>query len=66
VTPIIGGPTDADSDYEESALGDSDDAHVAVEACYGWEWLADPLEQTGYDVHLAQQKHRNTLFPATS
>ena len=26
-------------------LGDSEDTHVALEATYGWEWLADLLEE---------------------
>jgi transposase len=34
-------------------LGDPDGTHVALEATYGWEWLADLLEQAGYEVHLA-------------
>ena len=34
-------------------LGDPDGTIVALEATYGWEWLADLLEGAGYDVHLA-------------
>ena len=34
-------------------LGDPDGTQVALEATYGWEWLADVLEQAGYEVHLA-------------
>ena len=33
-------------------LGDPDGTQVALEATYGWEWLADLLEQAGYEVHL--------------
>jgi transposase len=29
-----------------------DDAQVALEATYGWEWLADLLEEAGYELHL--------------
>src|SRR3954471_18776256 len=28
------------------------DSRIAVEATYGWEWLAQLLEDAGYDVHL--------------
>ena len=34
-------------------LGDPQSAHVVLEATYGWEWLADLLEEADYDVHLA-------------
>ena len=34
-------------------LGDPDETHVALEATYGWEWLAQLLEEAGFDVHLA-------------
>jgi transposase len=34
-------------------LGDPEGTQVALEATYGWEWLADLLEDAGYDVHLA-------------
>ncbi len=34
-------------------LGDPDETHVALEATYGWEWLAEMLEEAGFDVHLA-------------
>ena len=34
-------------------LGDPDGTHVALEATYGWEWLAELLQEAGYDVHLA-------------
>jgi transposase len=34
-------------------LGDPEGTHVALEATYGWEWLAELLEEAGYEVHLA-------------
>jgi transposase len=34
-------------------LGDPHGTHVALEATYGWEWLAELLEEGGYDVHPA-------------
>jgi transposase len=42
-----------DRDTFRELLGDPDSAHVALEATYGWEWLAELLEEAGYDVHLA-------------
>jgi transposase len=29
------------------------ESKIALEATYGWEWLADLLEQAGYELHLA-------------
>ncbi len=29
------------------------ECRVALEASYGWEWLAEPLEDAGYEPHLA-------------
>src|SRR4051794_14855373 len=29
------------------------ECRVALEATYGWEWLADVLQDAGYDLHLA-------------
>ena len=29
------------------------ECRVALEATYGWEWLADVLEDAGYELHLA-------------
>jgi transposase len=29
------------------------ETRIAVEATYGWEWLAELLEDAGYDIHLA-------------
>jgi hypothetical protein len=29
------------------------ESQVAVEATYGWEWLAELLEDAGYEIHLA-------------
>src|SRR5919204_6064440 len=30
-----------------------DDAKFALEATYGWEWLAELLEEAGRELHLA-------------
>ena len=29
------------------------ETQIAVEATYGWEWLAELLEDAGYELHLA-------------
>jgi transposase len=29
------------------------ESKVALEATYGWEWLADALQEAGYELHLA-------------
>jgi hypothetical protein len=29
------------------------ESKVALEATYGWEWLAELLEEAGYELHLA-------------
>ena len=38
-----------DRDTFRELLGDADGTHVALEATYGWEWLAELLEEAGYD-----------------
>ena len=45
-------------------LGDPDGAHVALEAAYGWEWLADLLQEAGYDVHLAHPLRTRAIAAA--
>ena len=36
-----------DRDTFRELLGDPDGTHVALEATYGWEWLAELLEEAG-------------------
>jgi transposase len=45
-------------------LGDPDGTHVALEATYGWEWLADLLEGAGFDVHLAHPLRTRAIAAA--
>ena len=45
-------------------LGDPEGTHVALEAAYGWEWLAELLEQTGFDVHLAHPLRTRAIAAA--
>jgi transposase len=45
-------------------LGDPEGAHVALEATYGWEWLAELLEDAGFDVHLAHPLRTRAIAAA--
>jgi transposase len=45
-------------------LGDPERTHVALEATYGWEWLADLLENAGYDLHLAHPLRTGAIAAA--
>jgi transposase len=45
-------------------LGSPDGTHVALEATYGWEWLAELLEDAGYDVHLAHPLRTRAIAAA--
>src|SRR3954447_8910325 len=40
------------------------DSRIAVEATYGWEWLAELLEAAGYDVHLAHPLRTRAIAAA--
>jgi transposase len=41
-----------------------DEARVALEATYGWEWLAELLEQAGYELHLAHPLRTKAIAAA--
>jgi transposase len=45
-------------------LGDPGGTHVALEATYGWEWLAELLQDAGYDVHLAHPLRTRAIAAA--
>lgn len=55
-----------DRDTFLEQLGDPQDAetHVALEATYGWEWLAELLEEAGYDLHLAHPLRTRAIASA--
>ena len=54
-----------DRDTFLELLGDPDgDTHVALEATYGWEWLAELLEEAGYDLHLAHPLRTRAIAAA--
>jgi transposase len=53
-----------DRDTFRELLGDPEAAHVALEATYGWEWLAELLQEAGYDVHLAHPLRTRAIAAA--
>ena len=53
-----------DRDTFLELLGDPESAHVALEATYGWEWLAELLEEAGYDLHLAHPLRTRAIASA--
>jgi transposase len=55
-----------DRDTFLELLGDphDGDTHVALEATYGWEWLAELLEEAGYDLHLAHPLRTRAIASA--
>ena len=40
------------------------EAKVALEAAFGWEWLADLLEREGIELHLAHPRHTKAIAAA--
>jgi transposase len=40
------------------------ESKVALEATYGWEWLADVLEEAGYELHLAHPLRTKAIASA--
>src|SRR6059058_133409 len=53
-----------DPDAFLELLGDPDGTHVALEATYGWEWLADLLEDAGFELHLAHPLRTRAIAAA--
>jgi transposase len=46
-------------------LGDLEgESQIAVEATYGWEWLAELLEDSGYEIHLAHPLRTRAIAAA--
>jgi transposase len=45
-------------------LGDPEGTRVALEATYGWEWLADLLEDAGFELHLAHPLRTRAIAAA--
>jgi transposase len=40
------------------------ETRIAVEATYGWEWLAELLEDAGYEMHLAHPLRTRAIAAA--
>src|SRR4051794_9212695 len=38
------------------------ECRVALEATYGWEWLADVLQDAGYELHLAHPMRQDAGY----
>jgi transposase len=54
-----------DRDTFLELLGGLDgESQIAVEATYGWEWLAELLEDAGYDIHLAHPLRTRAIAAA--
>jgi transposase len=53
-----------DRDAFLELLGDPEGTHVALEATYGWEWLADLLEDAGFELHLAHPLRTRAIAAA--
>jgi transposase len=44
--------------------GVGSESKIALEATYGWEWLADLLEDAGYELHLAHPLRTKAIAAA--
>jgi transposase len=54
-----------DPDAFVALLGELDgESKIALEATYGWEWLADLLEEHGYELHLAHPLRTKAIASA--
>ena len=42
------------------------ESKIALEATHGWEWLADLLQQAGYELHLAHPLRTKAIAAAGS
>src|SRR5215211_2405278 len=50
--------------FLELLEGVEGESKVALEATYGWEWLADLLEDAGYELHLAHPLRTRAIAAA--
>src|SRR5262245_3795212 len=50
--------------FLELLQGLGDDAEIALEATYGWEWLADLLEEAGFELHLSHPLRTKAIAAA--
>src|SRR5271166_326062 len=51
-------------EFLELLAGLEGECQVAVEATYGWEWLAELLEDSGYELHLAHPSRTRAIAAA--
>ena len=50
--------------FLELLEGIDGESKIALEATYGWEWLADLLEEAGYELHLAHPLRTKAIASA--
>ena len=50
--------------FLELLEGIEGESRIALEATYGWEWLADVLEDAGYELHLAHPLRTKAIASA--
>jgi transposase len=50
--------------FLELLEGIEGESKIALEATYGWEWLADVLEEAGYELHLAHPLRTKAIASA--
>jgi transposase len=47
-------------------LEDGGECRIALEATYGWGWLADVLQDAGYELHLAHPMRTKAIASANA
>jgi transposase len=50
--------------FLELLAGIDGESKIALEATYGWEWLAELLEEAGYELHLAHPLRTKAIASA--
>jgi transposase len=50
--------------FLELLEGIDGESKIALEATYGWEWLAELLEEAGYELHLAHPLRTKAIASA--
>jgi transposase len=50
--------------FIELLAGLEGESRIALEATYGWEWLAELLEDAGYELHLAHPQRTKAIASA--
>jgi transposase len=50
--------------FLELLAGIDGESKIALEATYGWEWLAEVLEEAGYELHLAHPLRTRAIASA--